>query len=300
MARRLRRYRRWMGFEVTPEVYFRFMGRFSEPLAATVRRGAGDPRRCTGARRRLRSGSPDRPARRPPRCRGRHRRRPVRVVRRGGARPVPRSAGPRRGRRVAPPARRLRRPGGRPARRPLPGRPRGRAHGDGPGDPTGWDGRGERVGPRRKRRTSRRVLARGARPRPRRARRGGPAGDAGGAPRRALPRGRPRDVVSWSEAVGARYETVDEWWATFTLGVGPAGPTSLARRRRAGRAPGRCAELLPAAPFEIPAVAWCARGSRRALEPVRPRTAAPSRGPRPPARPSATARRAGRARPRGA
>ncbi|GEK19575.1 class I SAM-dependent methyltransferase [Cellulomonas xylanilytica] len=70
-----------------------------------------------------------------------------------------------------------------------------------------------------------------------------------------------RDVESWSESVGARYESVDEWWATFTLGVGPAGAyvASLGDpEREALRA--RCAELLPAAPFEIPAVAWCARG----------------------------------------
>ena len=71
-----------------------------------------------------------------------------------------------------------------------------------------------------------------------------------------------QDVGSWSEVVGARYETVDEWWATFTLGVGPAGAyvASLGdAEREALRA--RCAELLPVAPFEIPAVAWCARGS---------------------------------------
>ena len=70
-----------------------------------------------------------------------------------------------------------------------------------------------------------------------------------------------RDVGSWSEAVGARYETVDEWWATFTLGVGPAGAyvASLGDAERdALRA--RCVALLPAAPFEIPAVAWCATG----------------------------------------
>ena len=71
-----------------------------------------------------------------------------------------------------------------------------------------------------------------------------------------------QDVASWSEAVGARYESVDEWWATFTLGVGPAGAyvAALGDAERDGlRA--RCAELLPEAPFEIPAVAWCARGS---------------------------------------
>ena len=70
-----------------------------------------------------------------------------------------------------------------------------------------------------------------------------------------------RDVESWSEQVGARYETVDEWWATFTLGVGPAGAyvASLGDgAREALRA--HCEELLPTAPFEIPAVAWCARG----------------------------------------
>ena len=71
-----------------------------------------------------------------------------------------------------------------------------------------------------------------------------------------------QDVVSWSETVGARYESVEEWWATFTLGVGPAGAyvASLGEADRdALRA--RCVELLPPAPFEIPAVAWCAKGS---------------------------------------
>ena len=80
-----------------------------------VRRGAGDPCRCTGARRRLRTRSPDRPARRAPGRRCRHRRRPLRVVRRGGTRPVPRPAGAGRRRRVAAAARRLRRPDGRPS-----------------------------------------------------------------------------------------------------------------------------------------------------------------------------------------
>ncbi|WP_456788104.1 class I SAM-dependent methyltransferase [Cellulomonas sp. P5_C5] len=71
-----------------------------------------------------------------------------------------------------------------------------------------------------------------------------------------------RDVRSWSEAVGARYETVDEWWATFTLGVGPAGAyvASLGDADR-DALQACCAARLPPAPFEIPAVAWCASGS---------------------------------------
>jgi len=69
------------------------------------------------------------------------------------------------------------------------------------------------------------------------------------------------DVRTWDEAVHAGYASVDEWWATFTLGVGPAGAhvAALADDERAAlRA--RCAALLPTAPFTVTAVAWCARG----------------------------------------
>ena len=70
-----------------------------------------------------------------------------------------------------------------------------------------------------------------------------------------------QDVVAWSEAVSSGYASFDEWWATYTLGVGPAG-AHVARLDEDDRAAlrTRCAQLLPAGPFEISAVAWCARG----------------------------------------
>jgi len=68
--------------------------------------------------------------------------------------------------------------------------------------------------------------------------------------------------VPWSETVTAAYASFDEWWETFTLGVGPAGSyvAGLADAQRDGlRA--RAARLVPAGPFEVAAVAWCARST---------------------------------------
>lgn len=62
--------------------------------------------------------------------------------------------------------------------------------------------------------------------------------------------------------VRVRFETFSDWWEPFTLGVGPAG-AYVARldepKREVLRE--RCARLLPAAPFEVAATAWsvCAR-----------------------------------------
>jgi SAM-dependent methyltransferase len=52
-----------------------------------------------------------------------------------------------------------------------------------------------------------------------------------------------------------------EWWEPYTLGVGPAGGfvAALDADRRA-QLRERCRELLPAAPFSLPARAWSARG----------------------------------------
>ena len=149
MARRLRRYRRWMGFEVTPEVYFRFMGRFSEPLAARFAAALDLP---AGARALDVGCGPGALT--------------AQLVARLGVDAVTavdpsesfvaaaRARFP--GLRVIagvaeslPAPRRLRRPDDCPARRPLPARPRRRADGDGPRDPAGRRGRGERLGPRR-------------------------------------------------------------------------------------------------------------------------------------------------------
>jgi hypothetical protein len=60
--------------------------------------------------------------------------------------------------------------------------------------------------------------------------------------------------------VAVPYETFDEWWDTFTLGVGPAGAyvTGLDQPTRAALR-SRCADRLPTAPFEVNASAWCMR-----------------------------------------
>ena len=60
--------------------------------------------------------------------------------------------------------------------------------------------------------------------------------------------------------VTVHYETFDEWWEPYTLGVGPAG-AYVARLDPAQRAELRagCAKLLPEAPFDVTASAWCVR-----------------------------------------
>ena len=57
--------------------------------------------------------------------------------------------------------------------------------------------------------------------------------------------------------VTARYATFDEWWEPFTLGIGPAGDYvgSLDPGRRSLLRE-RCRPLLGPAPFEIEATAW--------------------------------------------
>lgn len=60
--------------------------------------------------------------------------------------------------------------------------------------------------------------------------------------------------------VTVRFTTFADWWEPFTLGVGPAGAhvTQLDEGPRdVLRA--RCAQLLPPAPFEVAALAWCVR-----------------------------------------
>jgi SAM-dependent methyltransferase len=58
-------------------------------------------------------------------------------------------------------------------------------------------------------------------------------------------------------AVRSSYATFDEWWEPFTLGIGPAGDYvgSLDPRRR-GLLRERCRGLLGPAPFDIDAIAW--------------------------------------------
>ncbi|MGH3507297.1 MAG: class I SAM-dependent methyltransferase [Nocardioidaceae bacterium] len=61
--------------------------------------------------------------------------------------------------------------------------------------------------------------------------------------------------------VTVQFPTFADWWEPFTLGVGPAGGlvARLDDRERA-RLAGRCKELLPPAPFEIAASAWTVQG----------------------------------------
>ena len=57
------------------------------------------------------------------------------------------------------------------------------------------------------------------------------------------------------------HETFEEWWAPFTLGVGPAGAyTARLDSQRQTELRNRCKEMLDPAPIEISARAWTARG----------------------------------------
>jgi SAM-dependent methyltransferase len=67
-------------------------------------------------------------------------------------------------------------------------------------------------------------------------------------------------IESTSLTVAVRFATFTDWWEPFTLGVGPAG-AHVARLDEAQRdlLRSRCARLLPPAPFEVVASAWCVR-----------------------------------------
>lgn len=95
-------------------------------------------------------------------------------------------------------------------------------------------------------------------------------GVAGDAALRAAKRGELTSIFSSAGLTGVqevpltvrvRNETVQQWWEPYTLGVGPAGAyvAGLDAQQRAALL-ARCTQLLPAAPFEITATAWAARG----------------------------------------
>jgi len=69
-----------------------------------------------------------------------------------------------------------------------------------------------------------------------------------------------KDIESSSLTVTVPFATFHDWWEPFTLGVGPAGAyvAQLDEAQRDGLRD-RCARLLPASPFEIAASAWCVR-----------------------------------------
>jgi SAM-dependent methyltransferase len=54
------------------------------------------------------------------------------------------------------------------------------------------------------------------------------------------------------------FVTFADWWEPFTLGVGPAG-AYVAQLDETGRVElrARCAHILPSAPFQLSASAWC-------------------------------------------
>lgn len=67
-------------------------------------------------------------------------------------------------------------------------------------------------------------------------------------------------IESSALTVRVRFASYDEWWAPYLLGVGPLGvyvsTLDDGRRRELYQ---RCIELLPDPPFEQAAVAWCVR-----------------------------------------
>ena len=67
--------------------------------------------------------------------------------------------------------------------------------------------------------------------------------------------------MSTALTVRVRFETFDEWWASYLEVVGPAG-VYVAGLDAPGREALRehCRELLTPEPFEIPASAWCVVG----------------------------------------
>jgi SAM-dependent methyltransferase len=69
-----------------------------------------------------------------------------------------------------------------------------------------------------------------------------------------------RDIEAGALAVRVRFATFDDWWEPFTLGVGPAG-AHVAGLDDPGRAALRehCRRRLPDAPFDVVASAWRVR-----------------------------------------
>jgi SAM-dependent methyltransferase len=72
------------------------------------------------------------------------------------------------------------------------------------------------------------------------------------------------NVESSSLTVHTPFATFADWWEPFTFGVGPAGAYVTAldgARRELLRT--RCEQVLPSAPFEIAASAWCVQARVR-------------------------------------
>jgi SAM-dependent methyltransferase len=68
------------------------------------------------------------------------------------------------------------------------------------------------------------------------------------------------DVTSAALTVSQHFATFEEWWAPYLLGVGPLGAyVATLDADHLGAVEARCRELLPPAPFEQPATAWNVR-----------------------------------------
>jgi len=66
------------------------------------------------------------------------------------------------------------------------------------------------------------------------------------------------DVEPTTLTVRIPFATFTDWWEPFTLGVGPAGAyVARLEKPACDLLQIRCAQLLPPAPFEITASAWC-------------------------------------------
>ena len=71
-----------------------------------------------------------------------------------------------------------------------------------------------------------------------------------------------RDIESTSLTVRVSFSTFADWWEPYTSGSGPAGGYVAGLDESArDRLRARCAELLPAPPFEVAALAWCVRAT---------------------------------------
>jgi hypothetical protein len=65
-------------------------------------------------------------------------------------------------------------------------------------------------------------------------------------------------IESTTLTVKVGFATFADWWEPFTVGVGPAG-AHVTHLDEEGRdvLRTRCSQLLPSAPFEVTASAWC-------------------------------------------
>jgi SAM-dependent methyltransferase len=69
------------------------------------------------------------------------------------------------------------------------------------------------------------------------------------------------EIEETALSVGVEHPSFEDWWEPFTLGVGPAGSyTAGLDASRRVKLRERCRDMLPAAPFVLPARAWAARG----------------------------------------